>query len=264
MNHSTDTETQPQAIKPTNSDAVDSNRQVENRSSEEMALKQNSVDGNFYVARGGGGPALATAMPPYEPANPYVDSVPAPTPKSKVDSVKVVLGKWGKKAAETTKKTQTLAGNMWQHLKTAPSFADAAVGRIAQGTKVLAEGGYENIFKQNFDLLPDEKLLKTYACYLSTSSSPIMGVLYLSTVKLAFCSDNPLSYKVGEQMEYSYYKVAIPLQQLKTVNPSTSTTNPSEKFIQLVSVDNHEFWFMAFLHYESAVKSLQAAIHPIC
>lgn len=34
-----------------------------------------------------------------------------------VDSVKGVLGKWGKKAVETTKKGQDLAGNMWQHCK---------------------------------------------------------------------------------------------------------------------------------------------------
>jgi len=29
--------------------------------------------------------------------------------------VKDVLGKWGKKAAEATKKAEDLAGNMWQH-----------------------------------------------------------------------------------------------------------------------------------------------------
>lgn len=34
-----------------------------------------------------------------------------------MDSVKDVLGKWGKKAAEATKKGQDLAGNMWQHCK---------------------------------------------------------------------------------------------------------------------------------------------------
>lgn len=33
----------------------------------------------------------------------------------KMDSVKDALGKWGKKAAETTKKAEDLAGNMWQH-----------------------------------------------------------------------------------------------------------------------------------------------------
>ena len=92
-------------------------------------------------------------------------------------------------------------------MKTGPSFADAAVGRIAQGTKVIAEGGYEKIFQQTFETFPEEKLVKTFACYLSTSAGPVMGVLYLSTAKLAFCSDNPLSYKVGEESQWSYYKV---------------------------------------------------------
>ena len=94
-------------------------------------------------------------------------------------------------------------------MKTGPSLADAAVGRIAQGTKVLAEGGYEKIFRQNFETVPEEQLQKTYACYLSTSAGPVMGILYLSTAKLAFCSDSPLSYKTGDQTEWSYYKVDL-------------------------------------------------------
>uniref|UniRef100_A0A2N9IFS1 GRAM domain-containing protein n=1 Tax=Fagus sylvatica TaxID=28930 RepID=A0A2N9IFS1_FAGSY len=150
----------------------------------------------------------ATTMP--TESNPYVSPAPAPAPssvKNKMESVKDVLGKWGKKAAEATKKAEDLAGNMWQHLKTGPSFADAAVGRIAQGTKVLAEGGYEKIFRQSFETVPEEKLVKTFACYLSTSAGPVMGTLYLSTAKLAFCSDNPLSYTSGDQTEWSYYKV---------------------------------------------------------
>lgn len=32
-----------------------------------------------------------------------------------IDTVKDVLGKWGKKAAEASNKAQDLAGNMWQH-----------------------------------------------------------------------------------------------------------------------------------------------------
>ncbi|XP_010549315.1 PREDICTED: GEM-like protein 1 [Tarenaya hassleriana] len=130
-----------------------------------------------------------------------------------MDSVKDVLGRWGKMAAEATKKAEDLAGNMWQHLKTGPSVADTAVSRIAQGTKILAEGGYEKVFKQTFECSDDEQLLKTYACYLSTSAGPVMGVLYLSTHKLAFCSDNPLSYEVGDQTQCSYYKVILPLNQ---------------------------------------------------
>ncbi|CDP11469.1 unnamed protein product [Coffea canephora] len=208
------------------------------------------------------GASAATSMPPE--SNPYVSPAPAggsgSSVKNTVDSVKDVLGKWGKKAAEATKKGQDLAGNMWQHLKTGPSMADAAVGRIAQGTKIFAEGGYEKVFKQTFETAPEEKLLKYYACYLSTSAGPVMGVLYLSTAKLAFSSDNPLSYKVGEETQWSYYKVVIPLHQLKAVNSSTSKINSAEKYVQIISIDNHEFWFMGFVNYDSAVKNLQGAL----
>ncbi|KAK6116100.1 hypothetical protein DH2020_008369 [Rehmannia glutinosa] len=132
------------------------------------------------------GYASATTMP--SESNPYVsaDPVPASSMKNNLGKVKDVLGQWGKKAAEATKKAEDLAGNMWQHLKTGPSLADAAVGRIAQGTKVLAEGGYEKVFQNTFENVPDEKLLKSYGCYLSTSAGPV---------------------------------VVIPLHQLKAVNP---------------------------------------------
>ncbi|KAH9626488.1 hypothetical protein KSS87_020190 [Heliosperma pusillum] len=195
-------------------------------------------------------------------SNPYVSASPPPTSSSQkaMETMKDVLGQWGKKAAEATTKAQDLAGNMWQHLKTNPSIADAAVARISQQTKVLAEGGYEKVFKQTFEALPEEQLKKWYACYLSTSAGPVMGTLYLSTAKLAFCSDNPLSYQVGERTEWSYYKMVIPLHQLKAVNPSTSKINAAEKYIQIISVDGHEFWFMGFVYYDSAVKNLQEVV----
>ncbi|OIV94490.1 hypothetical protein TanjilG_25552 [Lupinus angustifolius] len=177
----------------------------------------------------------------------------------KVDIVKNVLGRWGKKLGEATRKAETLAGNTWQHLKTNPSFAEAAVGRIVQGTKVLAEGGYDKIFLRTFDIVAGEHLQNYFACYLSTSAGPVMGVVYISSAKLAYCSDNPLSYKSDNQTEWSYYKIAIPLHQLKAVNPSSNKANPAEKYIQVISADNLEFWFMGFLNYESAVECLQKA-----
>lgn len=200
-------------------------------------------------------------------SNPYVNHEVAPAAESPsfnfketMGSVKDVLGRWGKKVGEATKKAEDLAGNTWQHLKTSPSLADAALGRIAQGTKVLAEGGYDKIFRQTFETVPEEQLQNSFACYLSTSAGPVMGVLYVSTSKLAFCSDNPLSYQASEKIEWSYYKVVIPLHQLKAINPSTSRTNPAEKYIQIISVDNHEFWYMGFLKYSVAVECLQQAL----
>ncbi|XP_024027938.1 GLABRA2 expression modulator [Morus notabilis] len=197
-------------------------------------------------------------------SNPYVASSPANSSSfsfnETVSSVRNVLGRWGKRVGEATKEAEDLARNTWQHLKTGPSFADAALGRIAQGTKVLAEGGHEKIFRKTFETVPEEQLQNSFACYLSTSAGPVMGILYVSTAKLAYCSDDPLSYKAGDQTEWSYYKVVIPLHQLKAVNPSSSRSKPYEKYIQVISVDNHEFWFMGFLNYDGAVKCLQEAL----
>lgn len=33
----------------------------------------------------------------------------------------------------------------------------------------------------------------------------------------------------------------------------------AEKYIQVVSIDNHEFWFMGFVSYDAAIKNLQEA-----
>ncbi|KAG9129187.1 hypothetical protein Leryth_006433 [Lithospermum erythrorhizon] len=146
-------------------------------------------------------------------------------------------------------------------VRTAPSFTDAAFGRIVQSTKVLAEGGYEKIFQQTFETVEGEELQNSFACFMSTSVGPVMGVLYVSTEKLAYCSDNPLSYKDNDDTnQWSYYKVTIPLHQLKAVNPSSSTFNPSEKYIQIISVDNQEFWFMGFLNYAVAVNLLKEVL----
>ncbi|KAL9229587.1 hypothetical protein vseg_005038 [Gypsophila vaccaria] len=198
--------------------------------------------------------------------NPYVSRSttpslsPSPSIKEKMETMKNVLGRWGRNVKDAAKKAEDLAGNTWQHLKTSPSFTEAALGRLVHSTKVVAEGGYDKIFHQTFDTVSEELLQESYACYLSTSAGPVMGTLYVSTAKLAFCSDNPLPYKNGDQTDWSYYKVVIPLHQLKAINPSSSRVNSSEKYIQIISVDNHEFWYMGFLNYENAVSVLQAAL----
>lgn len=87
-----------------------------------------------------------------------------------------------------------------------PSLADTAMARLNQGTKVLTRGN-DKVFQQTFkDVMPQEKLLHSYACYLSTSIGPVIGMLYISNKRLAFSSDfchyvspahpNPTYYKV--------------------------------------------------------------------
>jgi len=84
----------------------------------------------------------------------------------------------------------------------------AAWGKVNLTAKAITEGGFESLFKHIFETDPNEKLKKTFACYLSTSTGPVAGTLYLSTARVAFCSDRPLCHTApsGEEA-WSYYKV---------------------------------------------------------
>ncbi|KAJ7563735.1 hypothetical protein O6H91_03G123800 [Diphasiastrum complanatum] len=171
-----------------------------------------------------------------------------------LDNILENLNKWGKKAED-------VAGNVWSHLKTGPSMTDTAWGRLNQGAKVLREGGLEKVFKQSFDTTSNEQLRKSYACYLSTSTGPVVGTLYISTAKFAFCSDRPLQHSSSSDQKASiYYKVIIPLDKVKAVNPSANKEKAAEKYIQIMTFDDHEFWFMGFVNYEKGLKNLQDAV----
>eukprot|EP00250_Pteridium_aquilinum_P013587 c21439_g1_i1 orf=245-1135(+) len=200
--------------------------------------------------------------PPTGSANPYISTAPAPAfaGKNPMDVINDYLAKWRQKFEEVSKKAEEAAGNIWQHFKTGPNMADTAWGRLSQGTKLLTEGGFDKIFKQTFETSPDEQLRKSYACYLSTSSGPVAGTLYLSTRQIAFCSDRPLSYQSSPgQRAWSYYKVVVPLDKLQAVAGSSNPNDASEKYIQVQTVDGHEFWFMGFVNYDKALRNLQAA-----
>ena len=99
----------------------------------------------------------------------------------------------------------------WCAVRLGSHPADAAMAKFVQGTKVLTYGGYERVFENTFGILQGEKLLKQYACYISTSNGPIIGTLYISTARLAFCSDYPFYYyPVSPHNNQSiYYKVLV-------------------------------------------------------
>lgn len=44
----------------------------------------------------------------------------------------------------------------------------------------------------------------------------------------------------------------IPLANVGSVNPVVMKENPVESYIQLVTVDGHDFWFMGFVNFEKA------------
>ncbi|KAM1349750.1 hypothetical protein EV1_003768 [Malus domestica] len=99
------------------------------------------------------------------------------------------MSQCGKRVEVATRRAETMADNVWNHSRMCPSFTEAVKARLNTGTKVLTAGGQEKVFQQTFERITGEKLLHSYACYLSTSHGPVIGMLYISNVRIAFCSD---------------------------------------------------------------------------
>ncbi|MBA0641080.1 hypothetical protein Goklo_025670 [Gossypium klotzschianum] len=143
-------------------------------------------------------------------------------------------------------------------VRSGSSVSDAAWGKVNLTAKAITKGGFDSLFKKIFATDPNEKLKKAFACYLSTTTGPVAGTLYLSTARVAFCSDRPLSFVAPSGQEtWTYYKVMIPLSDIATVYPVVMKENPaSESYIEVVTVDGHDFWFMGFVKFEKASLEL--------
>lgn len=188
--------------------------------------------------------------------HPYLQYSPV-EPKSNTSPMECIL----KKFNSWSSKAETTAQNIWLNLKTGPSVSGAAWDKVNLRAKAMKGGGFETLFKQTFSTFPNEKLKKTFACYLSTTTGPVAGTIYLSTDHVAFCSDRPLSFAAPSgQQTWSYYKVMVPLDKICAINPVVMRDNPSEKYLQLVTIDGHDFWFMGFVNYEKATRHLSESL----
>ncbi|KAK9191390.1 hypothetical protein WN943_020002 [Citrus x changshan-huyou] len=183
----------------------------------------------------------------------------SPTNKQrKVDSVLKRVNKLGKRA-------DNFASGVKEHVRLGPKITETVKGKLSLGAKILQVGGLEKIFKQLFAVKEEEKLLKACQCYLSTTAGPIAGLLFISTDKVAFCSERSLKfYSSKGELIRVHYKVLIPLGKIKRVNQSVNMKKQSEKYIEVYTVDGFDFWFMGFLNYQKAFKYLQQAISQSC
>ncbi|CAL5354336.1 unnamed protein product [Camellia sinensis] len=142
-----------------------------------------------------------------------------------------------------------------------PKITETVKRKLSLGAKIIRAGGVEKIFKHHFSIKEGEKLLKVSQCYLSTTAGPIGGLLFISTDKVAFCSDRSikLSSPTGEFARIRY-KVLIPVEKILRANESQNVKRPSKKYIEIVTMDNFDFWFMGFLNYHKTLKYLQQAL----
>ncbi|KAL2541303.1 putative GEM-like protein 8 [Abeliophyllum distichum] len=173
--------------------------------------------------------------------------------KSRADSVIRRMNKFGEWM-------DNFAQGIREHVKLGPKLTETLKGKLRLGARILQVGGLEKVFKQNFNVINGEKLLKASQCYLSTTAGPIAGLLFISTDKIGFCSERSikLSSPTGKLLRI-HYKVTIPLGKIKRANESENVKKPRQKYVQIVTEDNFEFWFMGFLNRQKAFKYLQQA-----
>ncbi|KAE8698498.1 GEM-like protein 4 [Hibiscus syriacus] len=163
-----------------------------------------------------------------------------------------------KRMNELGKKADTFA----QHVRLGPKISETVKGKLSLGARILQVGGVDKIFKQLFSVGEGEKLMKACQCYLSTTAGPIAGLLFVSSQKVAFCSDRSIKIPSpnGESLRV-HYKVMIPLEKIKGVNESENMKKPSQKYMEIVTVDDFEFWFMGFFNHQKALKFLQQVMY---
>lgn len=55
-------------------------------------------------------------------------------------------------------------------------------------------------------------------------------------------------------------QVLIPIEKIKEVNESMNVNKLEQKYIEIVTKDGSEFWFMGFLRNEKAPRNLKRAV----
>ncbi|VAH49707.1 unnamed protein product [Triticum turgidum subsp. durum] len=148
-----------------------------------------------------------------------------------------------------------------EHVTLGPKLYETVRGKLSLGARILQAGGVEKVFQRWFSVKKGEKLLKASQCYLSTTAGPIAGMLLVSTEKVAFRSDRSLALTSpkGDTVRVPY-KVAVPLRRVKAAKPSENQHRPEQKYVQLVTDDGFEFWFMGFVSYQASLQHLEQAI----
>ncbi|XP_057424451.1 GEM-like protein 4 [Lotus japonicus] len=161
----------------------------------------------------------------------------------------------------TGRKEHNLSQSVQEHVRVGANISETIKRKLSLGALIVQVGGVEKVFNQNFSVKEGEKLLKVSQCYLSTTSGPLAGLLFISTEKVAFCSERSLKvFTQKGHMRRIRYKVSIPLKKIKCVNQSQNVEKPKQKYIEIVTEDNFDFWLMGVINYQKTFRYLQQAV----
>ncbi|KAL9996016.1 putative GEM-like protein [Helianthus debilis subsp. tardiflorus] len=138
-----------------------------------------------------------------------------------------------------------------------PKLIEMVKQKFSYGANVLPLGREGKIFRKKFSTMDSEELLHATQCYLYTTAGAIAGMLFVSTERVGFCSNRSLKMHstIGEVLKFQY-KISIPLGKIKGVGESMNLKKPSNKYVELVTVDDFNFWFLGFPNYRKTLRYL--------
>ncbi|KAC9216376.1 hypothetical protein R6Q59_004578 [Mikania micrantha] len=139
-----------------------------------------------------------------------------------------------------------------------PKLIENVKHKLSYGANILPLGREERIFKKTFGTRDgNEKLLHATQCYIYTTAGAIAGILFISNERIGFCSNKSLKMHstIGDVLKFQY-KVSIPLGKIKGVGESMNLKKPSNKYVELVTVDDFNFWFLGFPNYKKTLRYL--------
>ncbi|KAJ0428248.1 putative GEM-like protein [Helianthus annuus] len=142
-------------------------------------------------------------------------------------------------------------------LSLGPKLIEMVKQKFSYGANILPLGREGKIFRKKFSTMDSEELLHATQCYLYTTAGAIAGMLFVSTERVGFCSNRSLKMHstIGEVLKFQY-KVSIPLGKIKGVGESMNLKKPSNKYVELVTVDDFNFWFLGFPNYRKTLRYL--------
>ncbi|TYH90761.1 hypothetical protein ES332_A13G071200v1 [Gossypium tomentosum] len=137
------------------------------------------------------------------------------------------------------KKADIFAHGLRETVRLRPKISETVKGKLSLGARIVQVGGVEKILKKLFSVREREKLLKACQCYLSTTAGPIAGLLFISSQKVGFCSDRSIKItSPNGELVRVHYEVLIPLQKIKGVNESENMKKLSQKYMEIMTVDD--------------------------
>ncbi|KAI7741743.1 hypothetical protein M8C21_000587 [Ambrosia artemisiifolia] len=151
------------------------------------------------------------------------------------------------------------------HAGFGPKLIEIIKHKLTYGSKILPLGRGGKIFEKRFTIRDGERLLHASRCYIYTTAGAIAGILFISNERVGFCSDRSIkTYSTTGKLLKFQYKVSIPLKKIDGVGESTDLKKRSNKYMELVTVDDFNFWFLGFPNYKKTVECLRQTINHDC